>query len=40
MVATGTFLSAASATSVVEVRDLYHEVRLIMPINLIYNMSM
>ena len=38
MLPTGTFSSPASASSVVEVRDLHHEVRLGMLINLVYNM--
>ena len=40
MLPTGTFSSPASASSVVEVRDLHPEVGLGMLINLIYNMSM
>ena len=37
---TDTFLSLASVSSVVEVRDHHPEVRLAMPVNLVYNMSM
>ena len=40
MVAPGTFLLPAPATSEEEVRDLPYEVRLGMPIILVYNMSM
>ena len=39
MLLTGTFASPASASSVVEVRDLHHEVGLDMGIILMYNMS-
>ena len=39
MVATGTFSSAASATSAIQVRDLHHEVGLDMGIIFMYNMS-
>ena len=39
MVATGTFSSAASATSAIQVRDLHHEVGLDMAIIFMYNMS-
>ena len=39
MLPTGTFSSPASASSVVEVRDLHHKVRLDMGIIFRYNMS-
>ena len=39
MMAAGTFSSPASASSVKEVRDLHHEVRLDMGIIFMYNMS-
>ena len=39
MLPTGTFSSPVSASSVVEVRDLHHEVGLDMGIIFMYNMS-
>ena len=39
MLSTATFLSLTPATSAIEVRDLHPEVRHVMLINLVYNMS-